>query len=265
MQALMMDAPLTLDVLTRRFEEVFPTRPIVSRRNDRVVERSTWGEVGTRARRLSAALAALGVQPGDRVATLAWNTRRHLEAYFGIPGCGGVLHTLNLRLHPRELEYIIGHAGDAVILVDECLLPLLDRVSPSIRDTRFVVMRETDAPMPPGALDYEDLIAGADADPGRRRCWTSNILPRCATRRGRRARRKASCIRTARRCFTRWAWHCLIARGSRNTMCVCQSCRCSTSMRGAFRSPRHSWVPGSSFRDRTWIRSACSTSFNPKA
>jgi fatty-acyl-CoA synthase len=162
MQALMMDAPLTLDVVARRFEEIFPTRPVVSRRNDRVVERSTWGEVGARARRLSAALAGLGIQPGDRVATLAWNHQRHLEAYFGIPGCGAVLHTLNLRLHPRELEYIIGHAGDAIILVDECLLPLLDRVSPSIRDVRFVVMRETDAAMPPGALDYEDLLASAD-------------------------------------------------------------------------------------------------------
>ncbi len=161
MQALMMDAPLTLDILVRRAEEVFPARPVVSRRNDRVVERSTWGVVAARARQLAAALASLGIQPGDRVATLAWNHRRHLEAYFGIPGCGAVLHTLNLRLHPRELEYIVGHAGDAIILVDECLLPLLDRVSPSIRDTRFVVMRETDAPVPPGALDYEELLAHA--------------------------------------------------------------------------------------------------------
>ena len=158
MLAQMMDVPLTITHLLDRAGTLFPSRPVVSRRPDRTVEHSTWGEVAHRARRLAAALTSLGIQPGDRVATLAWNHRRHLEAYFGIPMAGAVLHTLNLRLHPTELEYIVAHAGDRVILVEESLLPLLDRVHPSLRDVRLVVMRDTDAALPADALDYDALL-----------------------------------------------------------------------------------------------------------
>jgi acyl-CoA synthetase (AMP-forming)/AMP-acid ligase II len=158
MQSLMMDFPLTLDVVLRRAETLFPARPIVSRRADRSLSRTTWGEVGRRARRLAAALAASGVRPGDRVGTLAWNHSRHLEAYFGIPLCGAVLHTLNLRLHPSELEYIIAHGGDRAILVDQSLLPLLDRVHPSLRDVQLIVMGEGEEAPPAGMTDYEAFL-----------------------------------------------------------------------------------------------------------
>src|SRR3954471_8729708 len=100
MQALMMDFPLTLAAIFRRAERIFPRRTIVTRRADRSIHRYTFGDFAVRARRLARALQEIGVAPGDRVATLAWNNHQHLEAYFGIPLAGGVLHTLNLRLHP---------------------------------------------------------------------------------------------------------------------------------------------------------------------
>jgi fatty-acyl-CoA synthase len=107
-----------------------------------------------RAKALAVALERLGLERGDRVATLCWNHFRHLECYFGIP-CGGfVLHTLNLRLHPRELAYIVRHAGDRALVVDEALLPLVDAVR---RDAplEHVLVAES---------SYEELVAGADPD-----------------------------------------------------------------------------------------------------
>ena len=108
----MMDFPLTLAAIFRRAEQLFPRRAIVTRRADRSIHRYTYADFTDRARRLASALQALGLQPGDRVATLAWNRYEHLEAYFGIPLAGGVLHTLNLRLHPDELSFIVNDADD---------------------------------------------------------------------------------------------------------------------------------------------------------
>src|SRR5512141_1706805 len=121
MLGLTMEYPLTVAAIARRAETLFGDRPVVSRRADRSVHRSTWAESLRRAYRLASALRALGVEPGDRVATLCWNHDRHLEAYFAVPLLGAVLHTLNLRLHPDELAYIARHAEDQVVLVDESL------------------------------------------------------------------------------------------------------------------------------------------------
>src|SRR5262245_44988855 len=127
MQGLTMDYPLTLAAIARRAEALYGGRPIITCRADRTLRPTAYREVPRRARRFAAALQALGVRPGDRVATLCWNHDRHLEAYFAVPLLGAVLHTLNLRLHADELAYIARHAEDRVVLVDESLLPLLDR------------------------------------------------------------------------------------------------------------------------------------------
>ena len=130
MNGLMMDYPLTLSTIFRRAEAIYPRHEVVWRLADKTVQRYTYGDFAVRARRLARALLDLGIRPGDRVATLGWNHGPHLEAYFGIPLMGGVLHTLNLRLHPDELAYIVNHAGDRAILVDESLLPLWEQVRP---------------------------------------------------------------------------------------------------------------------------------------
>jgi len=124
MNGLMMDYPLTLSTIFRRAEAVYPRHEVVWRCADKSLQRYTYGDFAVRARRLARALRDLGVKPGERVATLGWNHGPHLEAYFGIPLMGGVLHTLNLRLHPDELAFIVNDADDRVVLVDEMLLPL---------------------------------------------------------------------------------------------------------------------------------------------
>ena len=164
MRGLMMDYPLTLPPLLERAERLFGYREIVSRRPDRSLHRYRMADFVDRARRLSVALRDLGVSPGDRVATLGWNHYQHLEAYFGIPAAGAVLHTLNLRLHPDDISYIANHAGDRVILVDESLLPLLEKFHATLGAEHIVVMSQGDASpeLPDGFLDYEELIAAAD-------------------------------------------------------------------------------------------------------
>src|SRR5437899_1598459 len=122
MRGLMMDFPLSIPAITRRARELFGHKTVATRRPDRTVVRHTYAEVLDRADRLAAALAGLGVRPGDRVATLAWAGHQHLEAYLGIPSLGAVLHTLNLRLHHDDLIYIVNDAKDRVLIVDECLL-----------------------------------------------------------------------------------------------------------------------------------------------
>jgi fatty-acyl-CoA synthase len=159
-----MDYGLTLSAITRRAEALFGHRPVVSRRPDGTLHRTTYRECLARARRLSVALQRLGVKPGDRVATLCWNHHRHLEAYFAIPGIGAVLHTLNLRLHPDELAYIATHAEDRVLLVDASLVPLLERFRSRARFQRVIVVADGQdgAGIASGWLDYEALLGEAD-------------------------------------------------------------------------------------------------------
>ena len=157
-----MDYPLTLGAIARRAESLFGARPVVSRRADGSIHRTSYAECLRRARRLAGALRGLGVRPGDRVATLCWNHDRHFEAYFAVPLLGAVLHTLNLRLHPDELAYIARHAEDRVVLVDESLLPLLETFRERAGFQHVIVLANGGA-APPGTLDYEALLASADA------------------------------------------------------------------------------------------------------
>ena len=190
MLGLTMDYPLTLAAVARRAEAVFGDRPVVSRRADGRMHRTSYADVLHRARRLATALCGLGVRPGDRVATLCWNHDRHLEAYFAAPLMGAVLHTLNLRLHADELAYIASHAEDRVVLVDHALLPLLE----AFRDRagfRHVIVIGDDDGSPSGAvgddLDYETLLAATDGgsvwpEPAERdaaaMCYTSGTTSR---------------------------------------------------------------------------------------
>ena len=127
MNGLMMEFPLTLAHLFDRVGRFFPTTELVTRRPDKSIHRSSYGEFHARAQKLANALQRLGVKPGDRVATLGWNTSRHLEAYFAVPLTGAVLHTLNPRLSATDLAYIMNHADDQVLLVDDVLYPVFER------------------------------------------------------------------------------------------------------------------------------------------
>src|SRR5690349_2188220 len=159
----MMDYQLTIPSMLRRTESMFGHKEIVSRRPDRSIERSTYAVALGRARRLASALRQLGVGRGDRVATLCWNHLRHLEAYFGVPCSGAVLHTLNIRLHIDELSYIASHAGDVVVIADQSLLPLVEQLKKNVALRHVIVIRDaSDAPLPDGAIDYEALIASGD-------------------------------------------------------------------------------------------------------
>ncbi len=107
-------------------------------------------------------MRSLGVRQGDRVATFCWNHERHLHAYYGIPASGAILHTLNIRLHPDELAYIVNHADDSVVIVDKVLWPLFEPVRQRIGDRRIVVISD-DADVPPGTQHYDELLAAQDA------------------------------------------------------------------------------------------------------
>ena len=158
MNGLMMDFPLTLSAIFRRAEQVFRRQEIVWRNADKSISRYTCADFADRARRLAQVLVDLGITPGSRVATLGWNHGPHLEAYFGIPLMGGVLHTLNLRLHPDELAYIVNHAEDRAILVDESLLPLWEQMKARVNVPIVIVVGAT-KPVADGYQEYESLIA----------------------------------------------------------------------------------------------------------
>ena len=160
MRGLTQDYPLTLAAVARRADALFGDRPVVSRRPDGGIHHTTWSAVLARAYRLASALRALGAAPGDRVATLCWNHDRHLEAYFAVPLLGAVLHTLNLRLHPDELAYIARHAEDRVLIVDQSLLPVLERFRTRADFRHVLVIGDGDVP-PAGMLDYDTLVAEA--------------------------------------------------------------------------------------------------------
>src|SRR5258706_87739 len=158
----MMEYPLTISFILRRAETLFGHKAIVTRRPDKTIHRYTYADFVPRAKKLAVALQQLGLQRGDRVATLCWNQYEHLEAYFGIPLAGNVLHTINPRLHPSDLAYIVNDAEDRVLIIDDTLLPLLEKFRADVRIEHIVVI-EHGAQAPAGTIGYEKLLAGADA------------------------------------------------------------------------------------------------------
>lgn len=165
MRSTMMDYPLTLDHVLERVGRQFAEVEIVSRRPDKTLHRYAYGDFYERTRRLVGGLLEAGLQPGDRVATLMWNHYAHLEAYFAVPVAGGVLHTLNLRLSPEDLIYIINHAEDRFLLVDDVLLGLFDKVRDKVQLERVWVVPFSGAePIPEHLESYEALLAKSDAE-----------------------------------------------------------------------------------------------------
>lgn len=152
------DFPLSIPSIVRRGLEVHGDSEVLTWTGTGS-SRATFAEVGERAARLVAALRRLGVGPGDRVATFAWNNQTHQEAYLAVPGMGAVLHTLNLRLFPEQIAYIVNHAEDSVILVDGSLVGLLAPIADQLGSVKsFVVVGEGDVGALPGAVSYQDLL-----------------------------------------------------------------------------------------------------------
>jgi fatty-acyl-CoA synthase len=164
MRGTMMDFPLTLPTVLERAGKIFHRVEIVSRRPDKSITRSCYGEFYRRARRLSSALTKLGLRRGDRVASMMWNNSRHLEAFFGVPCAGGILHTLNLRLHPHEIAAIAKHADDRFLLIDDVLVPLYQKYCETISPEHVIVVPYGCETVPEGFLNYEELLAEASED-----------------------------------------------------------------------------------------------------
>ncbi len=161
----MQDRPLLISSLLTYAETYHAGTAIVSRESDGTVFRYTYGQMAARVRRLANALVALGVKPGDRVATLAWNTHRHLELYFAVSGLGAVLHTVNPRLFPDQIAYILNHAEDSHLFVDLSFTGLVEQIRERLPQGITCVALTHEATMPaPGPvtfLCYETLVAGA--------------------------------------------------------------------------------------------------------
>ncbi len=164
MESTMMDYPLTVPHILERAGRYFPKVEIVSRLPDKSMHRTTYREFYRRSRALAETLRKAGLNQGDRVATLMWNHYVHLEAYFGIPAAGGVLHTLNQRLHPNDLEYIVNNAEDRFLIIDDVLLPVLEGFRSRVNFERIFVVNHSGAPLAAGLESYADLIAGATGE-----------------------------------------------------------------------------------------------------
>ena len=168
MLGLMQDHKLLVSSLIDHAAACHPAAEIVSRTVEGPMHRCTYGDIHRRSKQLANALAALGVQRGDRVATLAWNGYRHMELYFGVSGMGAVLHTANPRLFPEQLEYILNHAEDTVLCFDLSFVALVEELLPKLETVRSFVLMTDRAHMPqsaiPGLLCYEDLLAAQSDD-----------------------------------------------------------------------------------------------------
>ena len=164
----MMDKPLLISSLITHAEAYHSGTEIVSVETAGGIERTSWGEVASNARRLASALEAMGLGFSDRVATIAWNNRRHLELYFGVSGAGMVLHTINPRLFADQITYIVNHAEDRVLFFDATFLPLIAGLHEHLTAVRaFVLMGPRDeaaAAQVPGLLFYDEVLErGSDA------------------------------------------------------------------------------------------------------
>lgn len=164
MHGTMQDFPLTLQHVLWRIEKLFPKKEIVTLR-ETGLHRHTYSDFVVRVKRLANVLTALGIGSGDRVGTLAWNSYRHLELYYAAPCMGAILHTLNPRLFPEQLAFIINDAADKILFVDETLLPALDRIAGQISTVETIVVLSDGGALPAHSLgelrDYETLLATA--------------------------------------------------------------------------------------------------------
>ena len=169
LQGQMMDQPLLISGILEFAARHYGATEIVSRRVEGDLHRYTYRDCARRARQLANALAALGIGMGERIATLAWNGYRHLELYYGVSGSGAVLHTINPRLHPEQVAYIVNHAEDRVLFFDLTFLPAIEAMARQCKTVKAYVALCGREHMPPagaipGLLCYEELIGAASND-----------------------------------------------------------------------------------------------------
>ncbi len=168
MLGLMQQRPLLISSLIEHANACHPDAEIVSRTVEGPLHRCTYRDIRRRSKQVASALGALGVGPGDRIATLAWNGYRHMELYFGVSGMGAVLHTINPRLFPEQIEYIVNHAEDRYLCFDLTFAPLVAKLAPALRTVKGFVAMTDRAHMPaldiPNLVCYEELVGGASAD-----------------------------------------------------------------------------------------------------
>ena len=167
MHGQMMDYPLTIDRILEYAHIMFPRKRISTKMPDGSMHRYTYADMYRRVKKLANVLDALGVEAGDRVGTFAWNNYQHLELYYAIPCSGAVCHTLNIRLSPNQLAYIVNHAEDKVIFIDGTLLPLFEKIANQVTGVKRYVLFNADKSIEttlPNVSFYEDLLAEADDD-----------------------------------------------------------------------------------------------------
>ncbi len=184
LSGLMQRHPLITASLIDHAERHHGSTEIVSRKADGTITRTDWAGIARRSRRVAGLLRDLGAVPGDRIATLAWNRAAHLELYYGVTAGGMVLHTVNPRLFPEQIRYIVAHGGAAIVFIDSDLLPLLASVVAEIPAVRAIVVLGADAddPSVPGAIAYDAAVDAAtpidrwpdlDEDAASSLCYTS--------------------------------------------------------------------------------------------
>ena len=164
LEGLTQDYQLTIPAILKRADQLYGKREIVTRRPDKTFHRYTYADFVSRAKKLAVALEGLGIESGDRVGTLCWNNYQHLEAYFGVPSSGAVLHTINPRLFEDDLAYIVDHAGDRALLVDEVLLDVFEKFREEVNVEHVIFVSESGENVPEGMLSYEELLSGADEE-----------------------------------------------------------------------------------------------------
>lgn len=162
LQGLMQDRPLLISSLIEHAATFHPQAEIVSRLPEGPMHRTTWGALADRSRQVANALKQLGVQQGDRVGTLAWNSYRHLALYYGVSGSGAVLHTVNPRLFPEQIDYIVNHAEDQVLFFDITFASIVEQLAPSLKSVKAYVAMTDRAHMPainlPNLLCFDELL-----------------------------------------------------------------------------------------------------------
>ncbi len=168
MLGLMQEWPLVCHKIIDFAARQHPHREVVSRSVEGPIVRTTYADIRDRALKIAQLLDREGFEPGDRIATLAWNSGNHLEAWFGIMGMGGVYHTLNPRLFPEQIAWIMNHAADRAVFVDLTFMPIIEAIAPSVASLRKIIVMTDAAHMPetalPGVVAYEEWLKGADGD-----------------------------------------------------------------------------------------------------
>src|ERR1051325_390741 len=162
MRGLMSERPLLVSSLIEHAARYHGDVEIVSRLVDGTIHRYGYAEAARRSKQLANALLRLGIQPGDRVGTLAWNTHRHFELYYGVSGIGAVCHTINPRLFDEQIVYIVNHAEDRLLFIDTSFIPLVERLRPLLPgECRFVLLEPAETTLPVLGV-YDELVDTED-------------------------------------------------------------------------------------------------------